>query len=300
MTRPLRIAAQQAAPLPIGDDLASFEREVRAVARHVDLIVYPELHLFGSETWPDAERNSRLRASAVPIDGELMTRLAEIARSAGVWLIPGSICERGPEGELFNTAVVFSPTGELVARYRKVFPWRPSEPYDPGDRFVTFDLDGVGRIGLSICYDAWFPEVTRHLAWMGADVVVNIVKTTTPDREQEVVLARANSIANQTFTVSVNCAGPVGRGMSLVVDPEGSVLDATDDAQAAVLLDTLDLDRVQYVREHGTAGSVRMWSHFLPTDSAVELPLYAGRIDPERWRPHTSSATPTTTANPLD
>ncbi|KRE30613.1 hydrolase [Agromyces sp. Soil535] len=254
-------------------------------------MVYPELHLFGSETWPDAERNARLQASAVPIDGNLTDTLGDIARQAGVWLIPGSICERGEHGELFNTAVVFSPTGELVARYRKVFPWRPFEPYDPGDRFVTFDIDGVGRIGLSICYDAWFPEVTRHLSWMGAEVVVNIVKTTTPDRAQEVVLARANSIANQTFTVSVNCAGPIGRGLSLVVDPEGNVLDAADDAEPVILLDTLDLERVEYVHRHGTAGSNRMWSQFLPTDTPLELPLYAGRIDPERWQPH---PTPTT------
>lgn len=295
VTRTLRIAAQQAAPLTIGSDLTTFDEEVRGLARHADLVVYPELHLFGSETLPDSERNARLRESAVPIDGELVARLGEIARNSGVWLIPGSICERGPKGELFNTAVVFGPSGELKARYRKVFPWRPFEPYDPGDRFIVFDLDDVGRIGLSICYDSWFPEVTRHLAWMGAEVVVNIVKTTTPDREQELVLARANSIANQTFTVSVNCAGPVGRGLSLIVDPEGNVLDATDDAEPAALIDSIDLARVQYVREHGTAGSNRMWSQFRPTDAPIELPLYAGRIDPERWQPR-----PTDTTNPLD
>ncbi len=294
MTRTLRIAAQQAAPIPIGSNLSRFADEVYRLTDDADLIVYPELHLFGSETWPDAERTGQLQASAVPIDGEFVTELGGIARQAGVWLIPGSICERGEQGELFNTAVVFSPTGELVASYRKVFPWRPFEPYDPGDRFVTFDLDGVGRIGLSICYDAWFPEVTRHLAWMGAEVVVNIVKTTTPDRAQEVVLARANSIANQTFTVSVNCAGPIGRGLSLVVDPEGHVLAETDDAEPTLLLHTLDLDRVADVREHGTAGSNRMWSQFLPTDAPIDLPLYAGRIDPELWQPSSTSSTPST------
>ncbi|MUN08587.1 carbon-nitrogen hydrolase family protein [Agromyces luteolus] len=304
MPRTLRIAAQQSAPVPIGTDRSSFADEVVALSGRADLVVYPELHLFGSETWPDTERTERLRASAVPIDSELVQSLGDLARRAGVWLIPGSICERGEQGELFNTALVFSPDGDLVARYRKVFPWRPFEPYDPGDRFVTVDLDGLGRIGLSICYDAWFPEVSRHLAWMGAEVVVNIVKTTTPDRAQELVLARANSIVNQTFTLSVNCAGPIGRGLSLVVDPDGEVLDASDDGDPVTLVTDLDLDRIAEVREHGTAGTNRMWSQFRPADAPIELPLYAGRIDPERWHPAATGATPlagitrTRTANP--
>jgi predicted amidohydrolase len=281
----LAVSAVQAEPIQMGSDLGDFRAEVIQRASSSDLIVYPELHLFGSETWPDAERNDKLRRSAVLLDSDLVSDLSQIARDAGVWLIPGSICERGPEGELFNTALVFSPDGELVARYRKMFPWRPFEPYDAGNTFVVFDIPGTARVGLSICYDAWFPEVSRHLAWMGAEVVVNIVKTTTPDRAQEVVLARANSIVNQTFTVSVNCAGPVGMGQSIVVDPEGAVLAQSFDADPVELTTTIDLEHVTRVREFGTAGSNRMWSQFVPADSPIDLPLYAGRIDPRTWHP---------------
>ncbi len=288
MTRTLAIAAVQASPLPIGGPLDAFAADVR---RHreagADLVVYPELHLFGSQDWPDPERERRLRAASAPLQGSFVDALCEIAREAGVWLVPGSVCERGENDELFNTALAIAPDGRLVASYRKIFPWRPFEPYDPGDRFVTCGL-GAGTAGLSICYDAWFPEVSRHLAWMGAEVVVNIVKTTTPDRAQELVLARANSIVNQTFTVSVNCAAPVGMGRSIVVDPEGEVL-ATAGASPEVLRVTLDLDQVGRVREHGTAGSNRMWSQFLPTDAALELPLYKGRIDPHRWEPRAAT-----------
>ena len=91
-----------------------------------------------------------------------------------------------------------------------MFPWRPYEPYDPGRPVRGLRHPGVGRIGLAICYDAWFPEVARHLAWMGAEVIVNPVMTTTADRAQEVVLARANAIVNQVYVVSVNTAGPLG------------------------------------------------------------------------------------------
>ena len=118
---------------------------------------------------------------------------------------------------------------------------------------------------------------------MGAEVILNVVKTTTPDRAQEVVLAHANSIVNQTFTVSVNCAAPIGRGSSLMVDPEGVILAESSDAAPVVLVHSFDLDDVSRVREKGTAGTNRMWEQFLPTDTPLELPLYAGRIDPDRW-----------------
>lgn len=293
MARFLQIVAVQAPPLPIGTPLDVFADEVRSIAAAhpgpaVRLVVYPELHLFGPEHRAPADRDHLLDSSAIALDAPLIAELGAIARAAGVWLVPGSVCERGPAGELFNTALVFSPTGELTASYRKIFPWRPFEPYVPGGEFVVFDIPGTGRLGLSICYDAWFPEVTRHLAWMGAEAVVNIVKTTTPDRAQEVVLAQANSIVNQTFTVSVNCAGPIGRGRSLIVDPEGAVLAAASSADPAVLVETIDLDAVTRVRQSGTAGSNRMWAQFRPTDAPLELPLYSGRIDPGRWAPATA------------
>lgn len=300
MPRNIRIAAVQARPLPIGAPLDDFAADLHRVlegSEGVDLVLYPELHLFGSEEEAPERRNALLRSSAAPLDGPLVAGLGALARAAGVWLIPGSVCELGPDGELFNTALVFSPRGELVASYRKIFPWRPYEPYDPGDRFVVFDIDGVGRFGLSICYDSWFPEVTRHLGWMGAEAVLNIVKTTTPDRAQELVLARANSIVNQTFTVSVNCAGPIGMGRSILVDPEGAVLWESADDRPCVIVQTIDLDAVSRVHEEGTAGLNRMWDQFLPSDPALELPLYGGRIEAAHWHPQsTTFRQPTTTS----
>jgi predicted amidohydrolase len=280
----------QASPLPIGGDLEAFRRDVaRVVAEHApDLIVYPELHLFGADD-PDLEvQNGRLRAGAVDLD-EYAPRLGAIAREHGVWLLPGSVVERseaepGSHHDPYNTAPLFSPAGELRAQYRKVFPWRPTELYAPGDHFVVADLDGLARVGISICFDAWWPEVTRHLAWLGAEVVLNVVKTTTPDRAQEVVLAQANAIVNQNFTVSVNTAGPIGRGRSIVTDPEGVPLASADEAPTTLVVD-LDLDAVARVRRDGTAGSVVPWQQFQPGDARIPLPLYDGDLDPARWHP---------------
>ncbi len=69
---------------------------------------------------------------------------------------------------LYNTAVVFAPSGRLVARYRKVFTWRPFEPYAVGTEAPpVFSIPNVGKVGVMICYDGWFPEMARSLALAG-------------------------------------------------------------------------------------------------------------------------------------
>jgi predicted amidohydrolase len=96
-------------------------------------------------------------------------------------------------------------------------------------------------------------------------------------------LARANSIVNQTFTLSINCAGPIGMGRSIVVDPEGAVLFESADAEPTVIITDLDLAEVARVRVEGTAGTNRVWEQFTPADAPLELPLYDGRINPATW-----------------
>lgn len=287
MQRILPLAAAQAPPRLIGEPVSAFAAEVQTVlAAKPDstMVVFPELHLFG-DSFPDQQRTEVLRDSGEPLDGPRVKELRELAADLGIWLVPGSVCERGPEGQLFNTQLVLSPEGELAGFYRKIFPWRPFEPYDPGDRFTTVDLPGTGRVGLNICYDAWYPEVSRQLAWMGADVILNVVKTTTPDRRQELVLAKANAIVNQVFVVSVNCAGPTGMGRSIIVDPEGNTLAEALDEEPTLLTADLDLAAVEHVRTHGTENLNRPWSQFREGEPAVELPVYQGRINPATWTP---------------
>jgi predicted amidohydrolase len=278
MSRSLPIALVQSEPQSRGGDVAEFAEHVTGVLGRFPgtaLIVYPELHLFGDDR--------ELGGLAEPLIGPRVTALAELAGELGVWLVPGTVSEQAPDGGIYNTAVAFSPEGRLVAAYRKCFPWRPYERFRPGTEFVVFDLPGIGKAGLSICYDAWFPEVTRQLAWQGAEFVITPTRTTTSDRAQELVLTRANAIVNQIYVLSVNAAAP-GVGQSLAVDPEGRVRVAAD-RPAEVLTDVIDLDDVTRVRKYGTAGLNRMWSQFTDGDPELELPVYSGRISPDRWQP---------------
>jgi formamidase len=279
--RSLSIAAMQTAPVA-RDPAATLERlarrarAVRETSPHVQLLLLPELHLSAPPALLE-EQSGYAEEVAIEIPGPLTEALAGIARETGLWLVPGSVYERANDGRIHNTVVVLSPEGDLVARYRKVFPWQPHESCAPGDRFVTFDLPGLGRIGLAVCYDGNFPETVRQLAWMGAEVVLQPTLTTTSDRDAELVMARANAIFNQLYVVSLNAGAPAGLGRSVIVDPEGLVRLLAGDSEE-LLTDVLDLDAVERVRRYGTAGVSRMWEQILRAGPDIELPMYGGTV----------------------
>ena len=287
MANLLPILAVQASSCKPDTDLQDFEDNLLSLLedfRQTKLVVFPEIHLCGVTGTPK-QRAEQLENAAQPMDGPRIKRLSEIARKANVWLLPGTVCERGDDGEIYNTAPVFSPEGELIASYRKCFPWRPHEPYTPGRQFTVFDIPDIGRIGLAICYDIWYPEVVRQLAWMGAEVIINQVQTSTCERAKELILIQANAIFNQVFIVSLNAAIPAGIGQSLIVDPEGNTRTQITSGSEAILTDVLNLEEVSRVRQYGTAGITRPWSQFNKDDLPLELPIYKGCMDPLTWNP---------------
>ena len=279
--RALSLAALQTAPVPRDPEatlglLARRVRSLRTTVPHARLAVLPELHLSAPPSTLE-EHSGYAREVAVEIPGPLTEALGRIAAESEIWLVPGSVYELASDGRVHNTAVVLAPDGELVASYRKVFPWQPHETCAPGEEFVTFDIPEVGRVGLAICYDGSFPETFRQLAWMGAELIVQVNLTTTSDREQELVMARANAIFNQLYVLSLNAATPAGVGRSLIADPEGLVRVASGSGEE-VLTDVLDLEAVERVRRFGTAGVSRMWEQMLREGPGIELPMYGGPV----------------------
>jgi len=262
--------------------LEQFERSVRTLRSTFDgleLVVAPELHLMA--LLPLLEEDGVAPQDlAVDVPGELTERLGALARATGLWLIPGSVYERVGNA-VTNTTVVLSPDGELIASYRKCFPWQPYETTQPGTATVCFDIDGVGRFGLAICHDGAFPEIFRSLAWQGAEAVFQVTLTGTSDRDAETVIARANAIVNQVAVVNVNAAAPVGNGRSLVIDAEGAVRYEAGVGEEVVTA-VLDLEQVQRVRERGSFGINRLWEEMDRVGPGLELPLYGG---PYRPRP---------------
>ncbi|NNG00798.1 MAG: carbon-nitrogen hydrolase family protein [Desulfobacteraceae bacterium] len=250
MSRLFGIACIQmdARPMDLEHNLSEMVSHVQRIAGTypmVRMMVFSEYCLYG-----DSLPQARFTAESIP--NAMTDRLGEIARQYNTWLIPGTILE-AVDGKIHNTALAISPDGRIAAAYRKLFPWQPLEKTDPGKDFCVFDVPGIGRFGLCICYDMWFPEVCRTLAWMGAEVILHPTMTTTGDREQELVLARANAIFNQCYFIDVNGVGAGGIGASTITDPHGRVIQTAGESPM-VMVEILDLDLVTTVREYGTAG----------------------------------------------
>lgn len=205
----------------------------------VEMVVFSELCGFGP-----------LLHTAQEVPGLFEQEMQKMAKKYGIWLVPGSIFEKR-EGLIYNTASVINPQGEVVTRYSKMFPFYPYEVgVTPGDQFCVFDVPNVGRFGVSICYDMWFPETIRTLAVMGAEVILHPTLTGTIDRDIELSIARAMASVNQCFLFDVNGLDTGGSGRSIVCGPDGGVMYQAGSTEEIVPIE-LDIERVKRSRELG-------------------------------------------------
>jgi predicted amidohydrolase len=249
--------------LCVEDNLSLIEKEIDLVKKRfpwVQLVVLPELCTFGP--------SPRL---AVGMPGEVENCFREAALKNDLWLIPGSIFERRGQ-DIYNTAPVINPQGDVVVRYRKQYPFLPYEKgVTAGDEFVVFDIPGAGRIGLVICYDMWFPETVRTLAWMGAEAVICPSLTNTIDREVELAIARSNAATNQLYFLNLNSAGRLAVGRTIFVGPDGQIIHQAGVGREIITVE-MDFTHVRRVRERGLHGLCQTLKSF--RDHEVEFPPY--------------------------
>ncbi|MBI9083364.1 MAG: carbon-nitrogen hydrolase family protein [Desulfobacterales bacterium] len=261
MSRLLGLAACQleVSPGKIEKNLENMAEQIGLIKYYspwVKLVVTSELCFQGSPNFQEI-------AQTVP--GPITEFCAKIAKDYGIYLIPGSLYEKKADG-IYNASPVFDDNGIIVDIYHKMYPWRPHEKTRSGQRTVVFEIPGIGTIGLCNCYDLWFPELIRDLVFKGAEIIFVPTAGGTQDRKQEMVLARAAAIQNQCYVVSVNGVGvggvgSGGKGNSLIVDPEGNVLQKAGQLREN-LISMVDLDNVQLARDHGVAGVSRPLASF--------------------------------------
>jgi predicted amidohydrolase len=202
--------------------VASLVREQSGAA---DLVVLPELWTTGAFAYED------FAGEAEPLEGPTHEAMAKAASDAGVWLHAGSIPERDPDGPLYNTSLVFSPSGDLAAAYRKIhrFGFDKGEAVlmGAGRELVTVRLPET-TVGVATCYDLRFPELFRGLVDAGAETLV--IPAGWPERRRAhwTLLAQARAVENQAFVLACGTAGTHAgvpqAGHSIVVDPWGEVL----------------------------------------------------------------------------
>jgi len=175
-------------------------------------------------------------------------------------------------GKIYNQSTVFNPQGEIVGRYRKMFPFFPyEEGVTAGNRFLLFDVPDVGRFGVSICYDMWFPETSRELAAKGAEVILHPTLTGTIDRDIELSIVRSTAAINQCYVIDVNGLQAGGNGRSIICGPDGRVIYQAGNGEEMIPIE-LDIERVRRSREIGVLRLGQPLKSF--RDRAVKFDVY--------------------------
>jgi deaminated glutathione amidase len=260
---PFAIAGVQMPVSALHDNLNAMKQRLGLVMARfpwVQMVVFSELAAYGP-----------LPHHAQPLPGPAEDEFREMAARRGVWLVPGSLFERVGD-KIYNTAPVINPHGEVVARGRKLFPFRPYEDgVEGGTEVCAFDVPHVGRFGVSICYDIWFPETTRSLVAQGVEVLLHPVMTTTIDRDVELAITRATAAMFQCYVFGINGLGAGGIGRSCVVDPAGTVLYEAGTHEEIIPVE-VDLRRVRRQREIGLNGLGQTLKSF--RDRATDFPVY--------------------------
>lgn len=238
------------------DSLALAESFIKkASAAGADLVLLPEMFCC-----PYQNKNFPLYA---PREGEeIWLELSRMAREQNLILAAGSVPERDEDGKIYNTAYVFDRQGNQIAKHRKMHlfdidvsggqSFRESDTLTAGNSITTFDTE-FGVMGLCICYDFRFPELSRLMVERGAKVILvpAAFNMTTGPAHWE-ILFRTRALDNQVFTLGAAPArdpssGYTSYGNSIAVSPWGDVLDRLG-ADQEMLVCTLELDRVAQVR----------------------------------------------------
>ncbi len=191
----------------------------RAADKGANLAVLPEM-------WSTGFAYKNLNELA-PRTAGIVDELLELSRDLKL-VICGSMPE--PNGDkVFNT-IFLADNGRLAGVYRKIHLFSllgEDRAFSGGDQWRLADTT-IGKIGVIICYDLRFPELTRRLALEGARVICVPAQWPKPRQEHWRTLVRARAIENQLFVVSCNACGLIGKldvfGMSMIVDPKGEVL----------------------------------------------------------------------------
>ena len=234
------------------------------------LVVLQELHnsLYFCQT-----EDVDLFDLAETIPGPSTQYYGELARQHGIVLVTSLFEKRAP-GLYHNTAVVFEKDGSMAGKYRKMH--IPDDPgfyekfyFTPGDLGFTPIQTSVGRLGVLVCWDQWYPEAARLMAMAGAELLIypTAIGWDPRDSNEEksrqqnawITIQRSHAVANGLPVVSVNRVGheadPSGSsegirfwGNSFVAGPQGEILASTNSEQEENLLVTADLSRSEDVR----------------------------------------------------
>ena len=209
------------------DLLAQTDRVVAMVAKAranlatMDLVVFPEYALHGLSMDTNPEIMCRL-------DGPEVAAFQKACRDHRIWGC-FSIMEFNPHGNPYNTGLIIDDRGDVKLTYRKLHPWVPVEPWEPGDLGIPVIEGPKGaKLGLIICHDGMFPEMARECAYRGAEIMIRTAGYTAPIRDSWRFTNQANAFSNLMVTANVCLCGSDGTfdsmGEGMICNFDGAVI----------------------------------------------------------------------------
>ena len=252
-------------------NMLNLAESIAACAAHgAQLVVLQELHntLYFCQT-----EDTRLFDLAEPIPGPSTGFYAELAATHGIVLVTSLFEKRAP-GLYHNTAVVFDCDGSIAGKYRKMH--IPDDPayyekfyFTPGDLGFQPIQTSLGKLGVLVCWDQWYPEAARLMALRGAELLIypTAIGWESSDTDEEksrqlgawIISQRGHAVANGLPVISVNRVGhesdPSGQtrgiqfwGNSFVAGPQGEILAQASNVEPQVMVVEVDMDRSENVR----------------------------------------------------
>lgn len=261
----------------IRDNIERLEKSIRQLAKKgAQIVVLQELHnsLYFCQT-----EETGLFDLAEPVPGPSTERFGQLANELNIVIVTSLFEKRAP-GLFHNTAVVLEKDGSIAGKYRKMH--IPDDPayyekfyFTPGDTGFEPVNTSVGRLGVLVCWDQWYPEAARLMALRGAELLIyptaigwessDSIEEKTRQKDAWIISQRGHAVANGLPVVSVNRVGyepdpsnVTGGiqfwGNSFVAGPQGEILiEAPTDAESNLIVD-IDLNRPEEVR--------RIWPFF--------------------------------------
>ena len=231
--------------------LRSIDFISEAAAGRAELVCFPEFQMAFS---PASQPAKELAAIAEPVGGQFVTALSKAARKNCIGVV-ASIYERGGSNKVYDSALVITPGGLVSSVYRKLhlydaLGFRESAKLARGKDIKMPVRTKAGNVGLMICYDLRFPELSRILALKGADVLVAPSAWVQGDMKEEhwQTMVKARAIENGSYLVAPDQVGNIFCGRSMAVDPFGIVLADMEKREGVEIVE-INRQRVQEIRK---------------------------------------------------
>jgi len=224
----------------------------KAASKHATLCAFPEFMMFYTKSSQTPKELSNLSET---INGNFISTIAKTAKENHIQVV-GSFYEKSnKKNRVYDTSFVINTSGKVISTYRKIhlydaLGFKESDKMMPGSKIAKPVTTSIGKIGMMICYDLRFPEMSRALAIAGSEILIAPSAWVKGPMKEEhwITINKTRAIENGCYVIAPDQVGNIYCGRSLVVDPYGKILLDMKKRQGVSFVD-IDLKKVKQIRK---------------------------------------------------